>query len=86
MDIFQKLIQYADLLYKFAYTKTDDANEAEDLVQETYLYTLIAIKKGTQIDNLKNYILKILNNKFNDSLRRKYSQNILTYNLNSAQS
>jgi len=36
MDIIQKMLSYADLLYKIAYTKTTDHHEVEDLVQETY--------------------------------------------------
>ena len=67
----KKMLEYAELLYKVAYTKTKDYHEAEDIVQETYLIALLAINKGKIITNMKAYLLKVLNNKFCDLLTQK---------------
>ena len=66
------MIQYADLLYRVAYSKVENTYDAEDLVQETYLGALIAINKRTKIDNLKAYLLKILDYKAYQFLKKKY--------------
>jgi len=81
MDIINEIIGYADILYKYAYVKTHDTNEAHDLVQETYLSVLLAINNGKEIKNVKAYLMKILNYKFNDLLRKKYHKHTIVYNI-----
>ena len=73
-EMVKLMLEYADLLYKVAYSKTDDFHEAEDLVQETYLSVLKAINNGTEIENMRAYLLKSLNNKFYDSIKLKHSR------------
>lgn len=75
-----KLLEYADMLLKTALAKTHDMDTAQDLVQETYLYTLTAIEKGTSINNLKAYLISVLNNRFNCHLRKKYNLSLVSYN------
>jgi len=79
MDLGEKLLEYADMLYKFALQKTGDEYQAEELVQETYLYTLKALKTGKIIENMKAYLFKILNNRFYDSIRKKYKIPTVSY-------
>ena len=75
------MLSYADLLYNTAYSKTKDAHEAEDLVQETYLCALQAINKGKEIKNIKKYLLKVLTYNFYHSLRDKYNKPTLYKNV-----
>jgi RNA polymerase sigma-70 factor (ECF subfamily) len=81
MNIVDEMIDYADALYRYAYQKTHDTNEAHDLVQETYLSVLLAINNGKAIKNLKSYLFQILNHKFYDSLRKKYVKNTVVHNI-----
>jgi len=80
MDLEAKMLGYYGLLYKIAYTKTEDMHETEDLVQETFFYTLKALNQGRQIENIKSYLLKVLDNKYNDLLRQKYNKHSLVSN------
>lgn len=68
----EQLLQYADMLLKTALFKTHNIDEAEELVQETYMYVLAAIYGGKAIENPKAYLLSVLNNRFFMSLRKKY--------------
>jgi len=74
MELIKTMLENADLLYKIAYSKTDDSHEAEDLVQETYLSVLKALNKGTKIDNMRAYLLKTLKNKYYDSLKMQHNR------------
>jgi len=81
MKIVDEMMEYADALYRYAYQKTHDANEAHDLVQETYLSVLLALESGKVIKNLKSYLFQILNHKFYDLLRKKYIKNTVVHNI-----
>ena len=72
MNEVERVLEYADMLYNTAFKKTNDVDRANDLVQETFLYALKAIHKGTKIENLQAYLLQILNHKHNGELREKY--------------
>jgi len=43
------------------------------IVQETYLSALISINKGTNIENMKSYLMRVLKNKHAFIYRKKYS-------------
>jgi len=73
------LLQYMDDLYKTALIKTRDENLAKDLVQETCLYTLQALSKGTVIQKPKAYLLSVLHNRFFMHLRKKYKLSTTYY-------
>ena len=72
MDLVQEMLKYSDYLYKRAFTLSGNESDADDLVQETYLSALISVNKGVDIQNIKSYLLGILNNKYNDIYRKKY--------------
>jgi len=80
MDLVQEMISHAGLLYKIAYEKVNNSLDAEDLVQETFLCTLKIIKSGTHIENIKAYLLKVLNSKYCDYVRAKNNNLLLNYN------
>jgi len=65
-----------------AFSKTGNSDDAEDLVQETFLCTLKEINKGTDIENIKAYLFKVLHNRFNDSLRVKKNKMLINYDDN----
>jgi len=75
----EKMLEYADMLYKFALNKTGDGYEAEELVQETYLIALKALKNGKVIENMKAYLFKVLNNRFYEAIRKKYKIPTVSY-------
>lgn len=68
-----------DVIYKTALAKTKDADLAEDFVQETYLYALSALAKGTKISNPKAYLLSVLRNRFFMDLRERYKISTIYY-------
>lgn len=67
-----KLTEYADYLLQTAICRVNNICDAEDLVQETLLAALTVIEQGKQIDNLKSWLVTVLNRKYYDVLRRKY--------------
>ena len=73
MDSVQEMLKYVDTLYKRAFALSGDENDANDLVQETYLSVLISINKGLEIQNVKSYLLGVLKNKHFDMCRKKYN-------------
>jgi len=68
----ENLMQYADELYGIALYKTRNDDMARELVQETYLCALEAMKKGVGMENPKAYLRRVLENRFNLMLRSKY--------------
>ena len=74
-----ELLQHADMLLKMAVAKTHNVDEAQDLVQETYLCALSAIANGAVIENPKAYLTSILQNRFFLSIRKKYRLNTVSF-------
>jgi RNA polymerase sigma-70 factor (ECF subfamily) len=75
VDIYtNRLEEYADFLFFTALNKCGNADEANDLTQETFLAALTFMAKGGKIDNIKAWLTTILNRKYYDTLRRKYRQ------------
>lgn len=77
----EDLFDYAQYLLKLAVKKTDNFEQAEDLVSETLLSAIVARQGGRseKIENLQAYLTGILNHKFNDFLRSKYSKPVISY-------
>jgi RNA polymerase sigma-70 factor, ECF subfamily len=55
-------LEYLDGLYGYAMTLTRNQNEAEDLVQETYLRALRAFDRLRPDSNVKSWLFTILRN------------------------
>lgn len=85
----EKLTEYADYLLQCAMYKVNNLNDAGDLVQETFLAALTAMEKGEREnapfrpDNLRGWLVKVLDRKYYDLLRRKYRR--LTVSIDLAQ-
>ena len=73
------LFNHGEYLLKLALSKTNNFEQAEDLVSETLISAIVALKNGTKIENPKAYLSGILNHKFNDFLRSKYSKPVISY-------
>ena len=73
----EDLFDYAQYLLKLAVKKTDNFEQAEDLVSETLLSAIVA--ESEKIENLQAYLTGILNHKFNDFHRSKFSKPVISY-------
>ncbi len=67
----EELFPHADSLYTFAYHLTYNDDDANDLVQETYLKAYRFIQKYDQGTNAKAWLFKILKNAFINEYRKK---------------
>lgn len=68
----EEMLALADYLMHIAGSKCDSWEDAQDLVQDTLLDGLHAIRKGTEISNAKSWLCTVLNRKYYDLLREKY--------------
>ena len=80
MEIEEMLAQ-ADCLMHIAVSKCDSWEDAQDLVQETILDGLHAIRKGVDINNARNWLCTVLNRKYYDLLREKYRKPLEFYGM-----
>jgi RNA polymerase sigma-70 factor (ECF subfamily) len=65
---------FVDSLYNTAYRMTRNAEDAQDLVQETYFKAYRYYDKFTEGTNLKAWLFKILKNTFINNYRKKQKQ------------
>jgi RNA polymerase sigma-70 factor (ECF subfamily) len=65
---------YGDALYGYALSRLQDPSVAEDLVQETFLAALGALKNFKGHSSIKTWLTGILKHKIMDHLRRKYRE------------
>lgn len=65
-----KLISHAGLLKNFALVLTKNAEDAQDLVQETYLKAFMYKEKFTDSTNFKAWLCTIMKNIFINNYRR----------------
>src|SRR5207244_11072799 len=65
------VMPYLDSLYNTAYRMTRSAEDAEDLVQETYFKAYKYYDKFEEGTNLKAWLFKILKNTFINNYRKK---------------
>lgn len=67
-------IPFLDSLYNMAYRLTRNADDAQDLVQETYLKAYKYYDKFEKGTNLKAWLFRIMKNTFINNYRKKQSQ------------
>ncbi len=65
--------RYGDYLFNFAIVRVNDANRAEDLVQETFLAGLKAKDNFQGKSSERTWLISILKRKIIDTYRKKYS-------------
>lgn len=67
----QQALTHLDALYRTALRLTHNQEDAEDLVQETYLRALRAAEQFQEGTNLRAWLFKILTNGFINQYRRR---------------
>ena len=70
-DFEQAAMPYVDSLYNTAYRMTRNSEDAEDLVQETYLKAYKYYDKFEEGTNFKAWLFKILKNTFINNYRKR---------------
>ena len=70
-DFEKAAMPYVDSLYNTAYRMTRNSEDAEDLVQETYLKAYKYYDKFEEGTNLKAWLFKILKNTFINNYRKR---------------
>ena len=73
----KELENQIDFLFSAALKKCGNLHDAEDLTQETLLCALAYTAKGNCIEDMRAWLLTVLNYKWNDQLRRKYRQPVI---------
>ncbi len=74
-----ELTKYADPLYYAALRLSGNADDAEDITQETFLAAWQSLSRGYKPDNLWLWLNRILSNKHCDRLREKYRHPTISY-------
>ena len=73
-DFEEAAIPYLDSLYNMAYRLTRNAEDAEDLVQETYFKAYKHYDKFEAGTNLKAWLFRIMKNTFINGYRKQQNQ------------
>ena len=73
----KELENQIDFLFSAALKKCGNFHDAEDLTQETLLCALSYTAKENCIEDMRAWLLTVLNHKWNDQLRRKYRQPVI---------
>jgi RNA polymerase sigma-70 factor, ECF subfamily len=72
-----KLIGMKPQLHKFAMSLTSDRDDAQDLVQDTFLKAITNREKFTDFTNLKAWVFTIMKNTFINNYRHSIMENTL---------
>ena len=70
---------FGDSLYRYALSRTQSPEIAEDLVQETLLAALQAEKTFAQKSSVKTWLIGILKHKILDHFRKHYKEATVTF-------
>lgn len=70
----QEFMPFVDSLYNFAYRLTHDEDDANDLVQETFLKAYRFFESYERGTNAKAWLFRILKNSFINDFRKKSKQ------------
>jgi len=76
-----ELTKHIDFLLKIALQRCGNTWEAQDLCQETFLSALKYLSSGKVIDNIRPWLVTVLNRKYYDALRQKYNKPAISYDL-----
>lgn len=72
--LMEKIENQMEFLLSAALHRCGNLADAEDLTQETILSALLIQAKGRQIDNLRGWLLTVMERKYFDMLRKRYRQ------------
>jgi len=68
--------EYADSLFRHCYFRVSNRERALELTQETFMKTWDSVSKGTEIQNYKAFLFRVLNNLIIDEYRKKKSSSL----------
>ena len=71
--------EYLNYLYDLASYKYSDCSDIDSLVQESLIVLLVKQNRGEVVDHKKGFLTAVLKNKYNEWLRKKYKNNIVSY-------
>ncbi len=71
--------EYLLYLYELAAYKYGDCREIDSLVQETLIVLLVKQKQGIDIKHKKGFLAAVLKNKYNEWLRAKYKNSVISF-------
>lgn len=74
----EKLENHIEFLLAAALQKCGDICIAEDLTQETLLAALSYMARGKKIRDMRAWLLVVMGRKFNDMLRKRYRQSVVS--------
>ena len=76
--IFRSWVEdWSDKIYSWALYKTNSKENAEDLVQETFMAAFQSVEKFKEESSPKTWLFGILNNKIADHFRKVYRQPVV---------
>ncbi len=74
-DAFLKAYEtYADAIFRHCYFRVYHREQANDLMQQTFMRTWQTLVQGTEIENLRAFLYKVANNLIIDEARKKREQ------------
>lgn len=79
-DIIRRVLVYDDRLRQFALSLTHNEEDAEDLVQDTYLKVMQNTDRFSEETNLKAWVYTIMRNTFINGYRRKQRSKVVMDN------
>lgn len=86
MDSMDALLEYIDEIWKMAFSKCGNTHDADDLVQDTYLAALTALRSGKFIQYPRTWLANTLMHIFGSRMREKYRLPIISLNESAVQS
>jgi RNA polymerase sigma-70 factor (ECF subfamily) len=73
-----QVAEHSQTLYPFAYNLTRNPDDAQDLIQETVLRSLVNMEKFADGTNLKAWLFTIMRNVFINNYRRTSRRRVVT--------
>lgn len=77
-DIMNRVLVFDDRLRKYAFSLTRTQEDAEDLVQDTYLKVMQNADRFSEETNVKAWVYTIMRNTFINGYRRKQKSRVST--------
>ena len=76
-EAFEKVYEdHADALFRHCYFRVSNRERAVEITQDAFMKTWDHISRGTQIDNHKAFLFRVLNNLIIDEYRKKKSTSL----------
>ncbi len=73
--------EYLSYLYELADRQYGNCAESDTLIQDTMLALLVKEQRGEAIDHPKGFLSAVMRNKYNDWLRRRYRDRVISCEL-----